>query len=129
MDLRVGNKARHILLALAVFFPISSHAWAWGDEGHKVVCEIAMRLAVPSTRAEIRRLIKTDTEFRSLLRFLHMAGSPTEARRGAFRKSCERFEWASIGRTLSARSRMRLVGHSGGARVLVLHRRATMRRS
>ena len=38
-------------------------AAAWGDEGHKIVCEIAMRSAVPSTRAEIRRLIKTDTEF------------------------------------------------------------------
>jgi hypothetical protein len=63
MDLRVGNRARHILLVLAVFFPISSNAWAWGDEGHKIVCEIAMRLAVPSTRAEIRRLIKTDSEF------------------------------------------------------------------
>ena len=63
MDLRVGNRARHILLALAVFFPISSKAWAWGDEGHKIVCEVAMRLAVPSARAEIRRLIKTDSEF------------------------------------------------------------------
>ena len=59
----MGLVMRHILLALVAFFPASSDAWAWGDEGHKVVCEIAMRLAVPSTRAEIRRLIKTDTEF------------------------------------------------------------------
>lgn len=54
---------RHILLALVMLFPISSEAWAWGDEGHKVICEMAFRLAQPSTRAEIQRLIRTDTEF------------------------------------------------------------------
>ena len=54
---------RYILLALVAFFPISSDAWAWGDEGHKVICEIAFRLVQPSTRTEIQRLIKTDTEF------------------------------------------------------------------
>lgn len=37
--------------------------WAWGDEGHKVICEIAFRVAKPGTRAEIQRLLKTDTEF------------------------------------------------------------------
>jgi len=64
MDLRVvRNRARHILLALVVLFSLSSHAWAWGGEGHKVICEIAFRLVKPSTRAEIQRLIKTDTEF------------------------------------------------------------------
>jgi hypothetical protein len=35
-------------------------AWAWGDEGHKVVCEIAFRLVQPNTRAEIKTLISTD---------------------------------------------------------------------
>jgi hypothetical protein len=63
MDLRVGNKARQIFIALVVLFSLSGHAWAWGDEGHKVICEIAFRLVQPSTRAEIQRLIKTDTEF------------------------------------------------------------------
>jgi hypothetical protein len=43
------------------FFP--DPAAAWGDEGHKVICEIAFRMAKPSTRAEIQRLIKTDTAF------------------------------------------------------------------
>jgi hypothetical protein len=28
-------------------------AWAWGDQGHKVICEIALRLVLPNTRAEI----------------------------------------------------------------------------
>jgi hypothetical protein len=113
MNLRVGNKAPHIVLALMVLFSLSSRAWAWGDEGHKVVCEIAMRLAVPSTRAEIRRLIKTDTEFDIFSRCLHLAGSPSEARRRALRKSCERFERANFG-NLSRRARMRRVSHSEG---------------
>jgi hypothetical protein len=51
---------RRVLLALVVLFPIGSEAWAWGDEGHEVICEIAFRLAQPSTRAEIRRLISAD---------------------------------------------------------------------
>ncbi len=63
MNLRVGNKAPHIVLALMVLFSLSSRAWAWGDEGHKVICEIAFHLAQPSTRAEIERPIETDTEF------------------------------------------------------------------
>jgi hypothetical protein len=63
MNLRVGNKARHILLALVVLFSLSSNAWAWGDEGHKIICEIAFRVAQPGTRADIERLIETDTEF------------------------------------------------------------------
>jgi len=58
-----GSKARHILLALVVLLPISSDAWAWGDQGHKVICEIAMRLVQPSTRAEIQKLISNDQQF------------------------------------------------------------------
>ena len=56
---------RYILLALVAFFPISSDAWAWGDEGHKVICEIAFRLVQPNTRAEIQKLISTDDRFGS----------------------------------------------------------------
>ena len=52
-----------ILIALVVLFPISSDAWAWGDQGHKVICEIALRLAQPSTRAEIQKLISNDEWF------------------------------------------------------------------
>jgi hypothetical protein len=53
----------HVLLALVVLCLMSSDAWAWGDEGHKVVCEIALRLVQPNTRAEIRKLIGTDGQF------------------------------------------------------------------
>jgi hypothetical protein len=37
----------------------------WGDEGHKVVCEIAFRLVQPNTRAKIKKLISTDDRFDS----------------------------------------------------------------
>jgi hypothetical protein len=40
-----------IALVPVSFFAMSCNAWAWGDEGHKIVCEIAMRLAVPSQLA------------------------------------------------------------------------------
>jgi S1/P1 Nuclease len=40
-------------------------AAAWGDEGHKVICEIAFRLVQPNTRAEIKKLISTDDRFTS----------------------------------------------------------------
>jgi hypothetical protein len=66
MNIRlVGNRARHVLAALVVLFAISSDAWAWGDQGHKVVCEIAFRLVQPNTRTEIRKLISTEERFSS----------------------------------------------------------------
>lgn len=54
---------RRFLLATLVFMSFCGSAWAWGDEGHKIVCEIAFRLAQPDTRAAIRKLIRSDTEF------------------------------------------------------------------
>ena len=57
------SSVRRILLSLVVLFPISSDAWAWGDEGHKVICEMAFRLVQPSTRAEIKKLISNDEQF------------------------------------------------------------------
>jgi hypothetical protein len=42
------------IVALTIVASVSGvarNAWAWGDEGHKVICEIAFRLAQPSTRA------------------------------------------------------------------------------
>jgi hypothetical protein len=50
---------------LAGLFAMSSDAWAWGDQGHKVICEIALRLVRPTTRAEIQKLISTDECFTS----------------------------------------------------------------
>ena len=56
---------RHILFVMVVLFPISGDAWAWGDEGHKVVCEMALRLVQPNIRAEIQKLISNDERFTS----------------------------------------------------------------
>jgi S1/P1 Nuclease len=54
---------RIFLLAAFGFTFLCGEAHAWGDTGHKVVCEIAFRLAQPDTRAAIRKLIRSDTEF------------------------------------------------------------------
>ena len=54
---------RRIVFALPVFLAMCGNAWAWGDAGHKTVCEIAFRLAMPEVRAEIRRLIQQDAQF------------------------------------------------------------------
>jgi hypothetical protein len=54
-----------MLALLLVLFPISSDAWAWSDQGHRVICEIAIRLVQPSTRAEIQKLMSTDDRFSS----------------------------------------------------------------
>jgi S1/P1 Nuclease len=40
-------------------------SWAWGDQGHRVICEIALRLVQPNTRAEIQKLIGGDDRFDS----------------------------------------------------------------
>jgi hypothetical protein len=53
------------LLAIVLSLGMPSDCRAWGDEGHKVVCEIAMRLVQPNTRAEIQKLISTDERFNS----------------------------------------------------------------
>lgn len=50
-------------LAALALFAFCSNASAWGDTGHKIVCEIAYRLAQPDTRAAIRKLIRADSEF------------------------------------------------------------------
>ena len=39
------------LLAMLAFTLLSGEARAWGDLGHKVICEIAFRSVQPYTRA------------------------------------------------------------------------------
>jgi len=51
-----------LIVGLAVV-GFCGEAQAWGDDGHKIVCEIAFRLAQPDTRAAVRKLIRSDTEF------------------------------------------------------------------
>lgn len=51
------------VLALMFTSILPTSAFAWGDHGHRIVCELAFRLALPETRAEIRRLIQQDSQF------------------------------------------------------------------
>ena len=104
--------ARIALLRVS-FFAMSCNAWAWGDEGHKIVFEIAMRVAVPSTRAEIRRLIRTDTEFDF---FSDACAWPDHPRKRAAEHFVNLVRDSSglTSDTLSRRSRMRRVSHSEG---------------
>ena len=54
---------RCLLIALFTFAANVGSAHAWGDTGHRVVCEIAFRISAPEIRAELRRLIQLDSEF------------------------------------------------------------------
>ena len=40
-----------------------SHALAWGDEGHPIVCEIAFREVADGTRDRIKAVMATDGSF------------------------------------------------------------------
>ena len=54
---------RYFLFATLALVSLCGNARAWGDNGHKIICEIAFRLAQPDTRSAVRRLIQSDTEF------------------------------------------------------------------
>lgn len=49
--------------AFAVILSLSSGALAWGDLGHRVICEIAFREVRDGTRQRIKDLIRRDPEF------------------------------------------------------------------
>lgn len=55
---------------IRVFVLGNGHLGLWshrcirlGDTPHRIVCEIAFRLALPETRTEIKRLIRNDEQF------------------------------------------------------------------
>ena len=54
-----------LLVSTLALLALCDIASAWGDLGHKVICEIAFRLVQPDTRAAVRRLIETDAEFKT----------------------------------------------------------------
>jgi hypothetical protein len=53
------------VLAMLVLVSLGGEARAWGDLGHKVICEIAFRLVQPDTRAAINQLMQLDREFKT----------------------------------------------------------------
>lgn len=56
---------RGLSLAALALASLSDNARVWSDPGHKIICEIAFRLAHQDTRAAIRRLMESDTEFKT----------------------------------------------------------------
>jgi len=50
---------------MLVVLAAASPAGAWGDVGHKVVCEIAFQELTERARAEVIRLIRKDQEFKA----------------------------------------------------------------
>jgi hypothetical protein len=52
-------------LAALTLVSLCSEAQAWGDVGHKIICEIAIRLAEPPTQDQIRKLMTLDAEYRT----------------------------------------------------------------
>jgi hypothetical protein len=59
------NHTKLFFVALIVVIGCCSNAFAWGDLGHKVICEIALRRISSATKLEIDKLIQTDTEYSS----------------------------------------------------------------
>lgn len=53
---------RVALVGLLSVAPASS-AFAWGDEGHRIVCAIALREVATSTRSRIDELVAADSSF------------------------------------------------------------------
>jgi hypothetical protein len=50
---------RHVVATFALATYAS--AWAWGDEGHMIVGEIATHFLQPAVRAKIDEMLATDT--------------------------------------------------------------------
>jgi hypothetical protein len=53
------------LLTLLTFIAFGGEARAWGDQGHKVICEMAFRLVQPDTRSAIKGLMQLDSQFKT----------------------------------------------------------------
>ena len=51
---------RYLIAVALALAGMTGNAFAWGNTGHMIVCEIAFRLAAPDTRAAIQRLVKSD---------------------------------------------------------------------
>ncbi|MGB8604770.1 S1/P1 nuclease [Bradyrhizobium sp.] len=61
----MNTTLRGLLFAALAFVSLCGDAQAWSDPGHKIICEIAFRLAKQDTRAAISRLMESDTVFKT----------------------------------------------------------------
>jgi nuclease S1 len=60
-----GLMRRFLFTLLALVVSFCGDARAWGDHGHRVICEIAFRLVQPNTRAAVQGLIAVDPQFKT----------------------------------------------------------------
>ena len=51
---------RYLIAVALALGGMTGNAFAWGNTGHMIVCEIAFRLVAPDTRAAIQKLVKSD---------------------------------------------------------------------
>jgi hypothetical protein len=66
------------LLILSLLLP--SLAFAWGETGHRVVCQIAYEELLPDARAELNRLLDQDANYDSFAESCLFADSPQRIR-------------------------------------------------
>jgi len=50
-------------LAVVLWVSFAPDVQAWGDTGHRIICEIAFQELTPQARAEVERLIELDPDF------------------------------------------------------------------
>ena len=67
-------------LAFLLFSLLSSSAFGWGEDGHRIVCQIAFDELTPSARIEVRRLLALDPDFESFADSCLFADSPERIR-------------------------------------------------
>jgi len=66
-------------------------AWGWGDDGHKIVCEMAVRLLTPDQQREVKTLVRAITRPDGQ-RYAHLATACTlaDSARAKAREEAER---------------------------------------
>lgn len=69
-------KMKCALIAVLGLLAITTEAHAWGDRGHKVVCELALQLVAPQTRSRIDQLMAGDAELHSFAEACTWADHP-----------------------------------------------------
>jgi len=69
---------------MLAFISLGSEARAWGQLGHQVICEIAVRIVSPQTQTVIRDLIKLDDRYQNFPDSCLFADDPRQRRNEHF---------------------------------------------
>jgi hypothetical protein len=65
---------------MLLFVLVPSIALSWGEDGHRVVCQIAFDELTPAARTEVNRLLELDADFDSFAESCLFADSPERIR-------------------------------------------------